>query len=86
MSSDQNTPESVRERIIHVLTIYHVISPSMLQTGLGPSVPAAAWRPVLEKLIEEEVVDRDHIIAASPLGRHNPYTRLRLSKPVIMVK
>ena len=46
----------VREKILRVLGVYPTISPAMLHIGIGTSVRTSLWRPILDKLIAEELV------------------------------
>lgn len=40
----------VAEKILHTLSVYPGISPTMLQAGMGPQFKPAVWRPILEDL------------------------------------
>ena len=73
------TDEWIEERIIHVLKVYPVISPTMLQVGIGPSLQPKHWKPVLERLIEREVILRETEAAKTPQGRCNNYIKLSLA-------
>ncbi len=77
-TEERDEEEVIRKMIIHLLTIYPIISATMLQGGLGPSTKPALWRPILEQLIADEVVVRDTEQATSPYGQSNLYTKLRL--------
>lgn len=80
-----NTLESaqgIAEKIIHLLGIYPIISPSMLQVGLGPQIPPRIWRPVLEMLIVEGKVSRSEIVMPTPFQQHRSYTKLALQQPL----
>lgn len=46
----------LRDKILKTLQRYPHLSPSMLHTGIGPSIPGALWRPILSQLIQEGVV------------------------------
>ncbi len=70
--------EQIREKITHILTIYPVLSPSMLQTGLGNLKPRD-WRPILEQMIEEAVVGRAHDVILTPNGADRSYTTIYLN-------
>lgn len=76
--SKEESPESIRERILHVLSVYPIISPTMLQVGLGTNIQAASWRPVLEELIAEGTVKQGTRVVKTPSGRHYTYTRIQL--------
>src|SRR3990172_6202219 len=77
--------QSVRDRIIHVLTIYPILSPSMLQVGLGTSTQPGLWRPVLERMIDEGVVIVEEVQLEHPSGRSYPYKKLSL-QPLSITK
>ena len=53
---DLQVQEGIREKIVHLLSIYPLISPTMLQGALGPQVKAAIWRPVLTMMIEDGTI------------------------------
>lgn len=67
--------EEVREKILHVLSIYPKISPSMLQIALN--IKSATWRPVVDALVEEGLMKRSSLISPTPTGRHQSYIVLR---------
>ena len=75
-----NETQRIKEKIVHILLIYPVISPSMLQAGLGPQVVAGLWRPLLEELITHEVIKRESVTMKSPAGRNITYIQLSLIK------
>lgn len=68
--------EKLKEKILHILRIYPVISPTMLQAGLGPQIAAGEWRPILEELIEQKKVTQDSVTSKGPSGRTITYTRI----------
>lgn len=74
--------EEMRNKIIGCLSIYPRISPSMLQIGIGSSIPPKIWRPVLGQLIEEGIVESDTLVALSASGRNQTYTILSLSASI----
>lgn len=78
-NANASAEDTIRAKIIHILKIYPIISHSMLQIGLGSSLPPAIWRPVLYKMISDEEVMEDHLFMASPTGRQQTYTQLRLA-------
>lgn len=79
-NTDVTEEATVTEKIIHTLTVYPLISPTMLQGGLGPYMKPDVWRPILDKLIHTGVVIQEHVPFKTPYGRHNSYTRLYLAK------
>lgn len=69
----------IKGKIIHVLSIYPKLMPSMLQVGIGPSISPGLWHPILEALISEGIVDRQEVGNTSPQGRYNKSTVLSLT-------
>ena len=78
MSIDEK--ENVRERILHTLSIYPRLQPSMLHVGIGFHVEASVWRPVLNTMIDIGEVIQSTEQHTSPAGRLNQYTILSLAK------
>jgi hypothetical protein len=68
----------VKTKILHVLSIYPVISPTMLQGGLGAYIKPKIWRPALEALIDEGKVVETQEGVMTPYDRYNTYTKLSL--------
>ena len=77
------TPEEIEAKILHLLGIYPIISPTMLQGVLGPPVKPALWRPVLEQLIEDGKVIAEQEGLLTPAERYNNYSKLRLPGVVV---
>ena len=75
MTIKPTSTDVVRGKILHVLSIYPKISPSMLQISLN--IKAAVWRPVMEALIEEGLIKRSTIVSPTPAGRHQSYVVLK---------
>ncbi len=70
-------------KILHLLKIYPIISPTMLQSGLGPQLKPAQWRPVLTKLIAAgDVIDEKESMQ-TPAERYNTYSKLSLPGTVV---
>ena len=72
------TEEYIRSRIIHVLTIYPGISPSMLQVGIGTALGPKLWHPVMERLKASGRVVETEKMAQTPGGRDLTYKILTL--------
>lgn len=72
------TEKLVREKIVHVLSIYPCISPTMLQLGIGTGLPPDLWHPVLDAMLKENSVSKTQVRAIAPSGRDQVYTRLQL--------
>lgn len=63
----------IRDRILHVFTIYPRLSPSHIQVSIGPSVPASMWKPILEQLLRERKLHKHSHQATTPKGRVQVY-------------
>ena len=72
------TSEEIEVKILHLLGIYPIISPTMLQGALGPAVKAALWRPVLAQLVEDGRVEEEQESLLTPTDRYNTYAKLKL--------
>ena len=72
------TPEGIEAKILHILRIYPIISPTMMQAALGPSTKAILWHPVLQDLINRNLVVREQESLLTPAERYNAYTKLSL--------
>ncbi len=85
VTQDELTPEMIETKIVHLLGIYPIISPTMLQSGLGPSTKPAQWRPVLQKLITEGKVIEEQKSMQTPSDRYNTYSKLSLPGTTVSV-
>lgn len=77
----------LREKILFGLEIYPAISPTMLHTFLGTATSTHVWKPILNDLIAEGLVERTEVTLTSPHERVQTYTILHrtdkaYSKPV----
>ena len=77
--------KEVEAKIIHLLSIYPIISPTMLQGGLGPYTKPAVWRPVLQQLIASGRVVEDQESLQTPTDRYNTYTKLSLPHTRVLI-
>lgn len=71
--------DQIKGKILHLLSIFPKISPSMMQIGIGSGLPASIWRGKLQELIEDGLVAEDIIVSTSPTGRTQSYTVIRLA-------
>jgi hypothetical protein len=79
-ADDQEEEEFyLKSRIINVLKNYPILSPSMLQLGIGPHIKSRIWKPVLEDLIKEGSLEREFISVPSERGGFRTICRLKLS-------
>ena len=85
MDTKDTTQVEIETRILHLLRIYPVISPTMLQSGLGPSTKPAQWRPVLVDLIARGKVRENQESMQTPSERYNTYTKLSLPGTTVSV-
>lgn len=70
--------EEIKAKILHLLRIYPIISPTMLQGGLGPAMKPALWRPVFEQMLKDGEIIQEQESMLTPTERYNTYTKLRL--------
>lgn len=70
--------ELIANRIVNVLRVYPKISPSMLQQGIGASIPADLWRPIWNILLEKGIVKQEQMQQLSVSGRMITHTLLSL--------
>ena len=71
--------DTIENKIIRLLRIYPKISPSMMQIGIGSSLPVNIWKPILNKLIEDGTVKEDFLVVPSASGRQQSHTILSLA-------
>lgn len=74
-----DTTEQIRAKIAHILGIFPILSPSMLQVALGTSLPSTLWKPLLEDMVAEGIVLRQAVSTETPAGRQQSYTTLSLA-------
>jgi hypothetical protein len=68
---DAQSINIIQAKILYTLSIYPRLSASMLQTGIGPAIPPAIWRPVLEGMIAKNWIQETQINRRGPGGRAN---------------
>lgn len=68
----------IREKIIHILLHYPILSPSML--GISVQLPAEMWKPIFQELLKEGTVKQDFVVNESPTGRHQTLTKISLAR------
>lgn len=73
---DPESMESIlRAKIVHILKIYPKIGPSMLQVGLGTGLMPSLWHPVLNRMIEDGIIEKTQLTTSNPgSGRSQVYT------------
>jgi hypothetical protein len=72
------TEDFIVKKILHTLSIYPGISMTMLQVGVGPSIPPAIWKPILNDLKGKGRVEETSETVESPTGRMILCKHLRL--------
>ena len=83
VATQKSVEQEIEDKILHILTIYPVISPTMLQGGIGPYLKPVVWRPILERLKAAGKVIEESESLETPGGRYNTYTKLRRPGVVI---
>lgn len=73
------TEDTIRNKIVHVLTVYPKVSKSMLQVGIGTAVSPKIWHVVLDHLISEGRVQQEQLSLTGPTGREQTYTIIQLN-------
>lgn len=73
-SQEKLLGEQMEEKILHILSIYPKISPSMMQISIGSNMPAHIWKAAWRKLLGEGKVRQDFIVATTPTGRSQSHT------------
>lgn len=63
------TRDFVRQKIVHTLTYYPRLSPSMLQVGIGTGISPKLWRIVFEDMIKEGKIRQEITQVRVPNGR-----------------
>ncbi len=74
------TQVDIAKRIKHILNIYPKLSMSMLQVGIGTSMPPTLWKPTLMKLIEGGHISHGSVTSMSPTGRMGVHTVIELTE------
>ncbi len=74
------TQVDIAKRIKHVLNIYPKLSMSMLQVGIGTSMPPTMWKPTLFKMIEAGHVAHNSVTSTGPTGRMQVHTVIELTE------
>jgi hypothetical protein len=75
--------EQIRQRITHVLSVYPMLSPSMLQVGIGTGISPSLWHIVLNQMCEEGIVLKRQVSATNPVtNREQTYTLISLPLPI----
>lgn len=80
MAAANANAKHIEDKILRLLAVFPKLSPSMIQIGIGSSMPATMWRPVLEDLVSRGQISRDTIIAPSGSGRTQNYTVISLAQ------
>lgn len=73
------TDDLIEARIIHVLTVWPKLSPSMLQVGIGTALSPKMWHPILERLMSEGRIVKSELSGRGPTGRDQTFTILSLA-------
>lgn len=77
--------EYIRKQIVHVLTQYPGISSTMLQVGIGTSIPSKLWRPIYDAMIKAHQVIEIRDTVQMPSGRFQSLKHIRLSPSMTQI-
>jgi hypothetical protein len=75
-----NPENKIREKILRVLSRYPKVSPSMLQTALGTSLPPAIWKPIMGKMQGEGLIRIHNGHDTGSGGRAETFTVIELAQ------
>lgn len=75
-----NVVEITRSKILYALEIFPFINASMIHMGIGTSTSTSLWKPILNDLINEGLVQETVVNAKSPLDRNQLHTVYHLPK------
>lgn len=70
----------IQAKILYTLGICPRLTRSMLQTGIGPALSPAIWRPVLEDMIARKLVQEETVNVKGASGRANSPQILSLTE------
>lgn len=77
----QEVADAIKEKILHILSVYPKLSPSMLQMGLGAGCSASMWKPVLHGLIADGIAHQYFHASTFPSGKAANSPIISLSPP-----
>ena len=77
--------EDLGQKIVHILTIYPRISPSMLSIHLNGHPVRRDWRMVLDRLIQDDTILRSHLVHLTTTGRNQSHAVLHLADTSLVV-
>lgn len=72
--------QKVRDKITHLLTIYPFLQPSMIHMGIGTSTPSELWKPILDSLKADGVIQESTVLTENAEGRKMSCTILHLTQ------
>lgn len=73
------TPERIQEQLTHLLRVYPVLSPTLIQALLGTKVRPHVWKPVMEQMIEGGTLVRQIAVSKNAWGQLHNYTCIKLN-------
>lgn len=80
------SPQELKDTIVYLLGIYPVLSPSLLQLALGPTLTSESWKPLLSGLIDGGTVKRETLDTRAPNGRFRSHVLLSLNTEATLKK
>ncbi len=73
------TPEHIHKQLAHLLQVYPVLSPTMIQSCFGARVRPVIWKPIMELMLQEGVLVRNEVVSKDSWGQLRSYTCIRLN-------
>jgi hypothetical protein len=71
--------KALRDKILFTLAHYPVLTPTMLQVGIGPHHAPKDWRPILQQLLDTGFIRREEETTTSTYGQARTLVKLRLT-------
>ncbi len=72
------TPGQIQKHLTHLLKVYPVLSPTMIQAFLGSKVRPSTWKPIMEAMIEGDILVRYEVVSQNTWGQLRSYTCIKL--------
>ena len=73
------TIEQTQKQIVHLLQVYPVLSPTLIQALLGAKARPRVWKPIMEVMIKDGTLVRSEMVSENSWGQFHSYTCIRLS-------
>ncbi len=72
------TEEVIVRKIMHTLKLYPGVSMTMLQVGIGTSIPPELWKPIYHKMLNARQLFETSESVEAPNGRIQSYKHIHI--------